>query len=128
MPGMPGMKMPKGQKKMAAPSGVPGHAEVMIPAEIQQRIGVTVGQVVKSPLRMSVDTVGIVGFDEPKVSHVHLKTEGWVEQLFVNYLRQKGVGDKSPKLILLEVKTENLVIIANDGHIGLFFSSCERTT
>src|SRR5438309_798562 len=73
MPGMPGMKMPKGQKKTEAASGVPGHAEVMIPAEIQQRIGVTVGQVVKSPHRMSVDTVGIVGLNEPKVSHVHLR-------------------------------------------------------
>lgn len=88
MPGMPGMKMPKGQQNTAAASGVPGHAEVVIPAEIQQRIGVTVGQVVKSPLRMSVDTVGIVGLNEPKVSHVHLRTEGWVEQLFVNYTGQ----------------------------------------
>ena len=43
------------------------------------------------------------------------------EQLFVNYLRQKGVGDKSPKLILLEVKTQNLVIIGNDWHIGPLF-------
>jgi len=88
MPGMPGMKMPKGQKNTAAASGVPGHAEVVIPADIQQRIGVTVGQVVKSPLRMSVDTVGIVGLNEPKVSHVHLRTEGWVEELFVNYTGQ----------------------------------------
>src|SRR5205807_5185217 len=88
MPGMPGMKMPKGQKKTTAASGVPGQAELMIPAEIQQRIGVTVGEVVKSPLHMSVDTVGIVGLNEPKVSHVHLRIEGWVEQLFVNYTGQ----------------------------------------
>src|SRR5262249_37164705 len=79
---MPGMEM--GSVSMGTPAKstqVPGHAEVRLPSEIQQRIGVTVGQVEEAPLRMSVRTVGIVKPNETKVAEVHLKTEGWVHQL-----------------------------------------------
>jgi Cu(I)/Ag(I) efflux system membrane fusion protein len=38
---------------------------------------------------MSVRTVGIVETDETKVAHIHLKTEGWVEKVFVGYTGQK---------------------------------------
>jgi Cu(I)/Ag(I) efflux system membrane fusion protein len=82
---MPGMDMGQSGK----PSKVPGHAEVTIPGEVQQRIGVTVGKVEETPLRMSVRTVGIVETDETKVDHIHLKTEGWVEKVFVGYTGQK---------------------------------------
>ena len=87
---MPGMNMGTmdGQQS-GAPSGVPGHAEVMISPELQQRIGITIGRVEKAPLRMSVRTVGIVRPDETRVARVHIKTEGWVEKLFVNYTGQK---------------------------------------
>src|SRR5437867_1532148 len=56
---MPGMGMDMGDMEIGSPSAVEGHAEVKIPAEIQQRIGVTIGQVERAPLRMSVRTVGI---------------------------------------------------------------------
>jgi Cu(I)/Ag(I) efflux system membrane fusion protein len=86
---MPGMDMGMGGMAMGAPSQVPGHAEVMIAPGLAQRIGVTVGQVEKAPLRMSVRTVGIVRPDETKVARVHLKTEGWAEKLFVNFTGQR---------------------------------------
>jgi Cu(I)/Ag(I) efflux system membrane fusion protein len=38
---------------------------------------------------MSIRAVGIVRPDETRVAHVHLKTEGWVEMLFVAYTGQK---------------------------------------
>ena len=82
---MPGMDMGQSGQK----SKVPGHAEVTIPGEVQQRIGVTVGKVEEAPLRMSVRTVGIVETNETKVAHIHLKTEGWVEKVFVDYTGQK---------------------------------------
>jgi Cu(I)/Ag(I) efflux system membrane fusion protein len=83
---MPGMDMgPKSMGQSDMSSDVPGHAVVMIPPDVQQRIGVTTGVVEKAPLRMSVRTVGIVRPDETKVAHVHLKTEGWVDKLFVDY-------------------------------------------
>jgi len=86
---MPGMDMDMGDTKTDSPSGVAGHSEVTIPSEIQQRIGVTVGQVKKAPLVMSVRTVGIIRPNEQKIARIHLKTEGWVDKLFVNFTGQK---------------------------------------
>jgi Cu(I)/Ag(I) efflux system membrane fusion protein len=86
---MPGMDMggtPTGPP--AALSGVPGHAEVTIPYEIQQRIGVTVGMAEQGRLEMTVRTVGIVQPNEKKIARIHLKTEGWVEKVFVDYTGQ----------------------------------------
>lgn len=82
---MPGMEM--GSMSGAA-SAVPGYGPVKVSTEIRQRIGVTVGTVEKAPLTMSVRTVGIVRPDETKVARIHLRTEGWVEKLFVNYTGQ----------------------------------------
>lgn len=83
---MPGMEMPGGDEPR---SGVPGYAVVRIEPGLQQRIGVTVGAVKQEPLRMSVKTVGIVQPDETKASRVHIKTNGWVEELFVDVTGQK---------------------------------------
>jgi Cu(I)/Ag(I) efflux system membrane fusion protein len=81
---MPGMgSSPKGASE--AKSSIPGLAEVMISPDLQQRIGVTVGQVEKAPLRMSVRTVGIVRPNETKVARIHLRTEGWIKKLYVSF-------------------------------------------
>lgn len=86
MQGMPMKDMPG--MESAKPSQVAGHAKVVIPPEVQQRIGVTVGEVQRGPLRMGVQTVGIVQPNETKIARIHLRTEGWVEQLFVNFTGQ----------------------------------------
>lgn len=92
---MPGMEM--GQPTSAAataPTQIPGYTEPAIAPSIQQRIGVTVGQVQLAPLQMMIRTVGIVRPNETKVAHIHIKTEGWVEKLFVDYTGQKvAAGD-----------------------------------
>jgi membrane fusion protein, copper/silver efflux system len=87
MPGMDMGSMTGGQS--ATPSKVPGHVELTVAPEVQQRIGVKFGRVQKAPLRMSVRTVGILQPDETKVARVHLRTEGWVAKLFVNFTGQK---------------------------------------
>jgi len=93
MPGMERGSMGRGSS--GTRSTMPGYAEVTIPGEVQQRIGVTVGKVEEGPLRMSVRTVGIVQPDETKVARVHLRTEGWVRDVFVNYTGQQvKKGDK----------------------------------
>jgi membrane fusion protein, copper/silver efflux system len=90
---MPGMDMPKEPKQVPAAtiSSRPpaGYAEIKINQDVQQRIGVTVGKVEQTPLTMTIRAVGIVRPDETRVAHVHLKTEGWVEKLFVAYNGQK---------------------------------------
>ena len=94
---MPGMVMPKKAQpappaatSSATPSALPsGHARVAIGPDVQQRIGVTIGKVEMTPLVTTIRAVGIVRPDETRVAHVHLKTEGWVEKLFVSYNGQK---------------------------------------
>jgi len=85
---MPGMKMPKAADA-AEKSSLPGFAEISITGEVQQRIGVTTGRAEETPLTMKIRAVGIVRPDETKVAHIHLKTEGWVEKLFVAFTGQK---------------------------------------
>ena len=74
---------------MGAGGAVPQHVDITIAPEIQQRIGVTFGKVDNAPLEVKIRTVGIVRPDETKMTNVQLKTEGWVEALFVNYTGQR---------------------------------------
>ena len=87
---MSGMDMPKPASAPAASAtALPGYADVRLTSEVQQRIGVTLGRVERTPLRMTIRTVGIVQPNETKVAHVHLKTEGWVEKLYVSFTGQR---------------------------------------
>jgi Cu(I)/Ag(I) efflux system membrane fusion protein len=87
---MPGMSMPPAGAPPSSGHPVPpGYAEVQIAPEVQQRIGVTTGRVEKTQLMMNIRTVGIVRPNETKVAHIHLKTEGWVEKLFIAVTGQK---------------------------------------
>ncbi len=103
--GMGGMNMPgmdpgsMGGMEPAEPSGVPGLAVVQLAPELQQRIGVVTATAEQAPLRMSVRTVGIVQPDETRVARVHLRTEGWVRKVLVNYTG-KAVRKGDPLLTL----------------------------
>lgn len=90
MPGMDMSKPPKPALPSTTSSAAPsGYSDINVNQDVQQRIGVTVGRVEQTPLTMSIRAVGIVRPDETRVAHVHLKTEGWVETLFVAYTGQK---------------------------------------
>ncbi len=87
---MPGMDMPAPATAPAAGAPTPAdHAAVSISPAVQQRIGVTLGTAERTALRMTIRTVGIVQPDETRIAHVHLKTEGWVEKLYVSFTGQK---------------------------------------
>ncbi|MBI3704153.1 MAG: efflux RND transporter periplasmic adaptor subunit, partial [Rhizobiales bacterium] len=86
---MPGMEMPKPADALTAPGTPTGYVEIGTSQEVQQRIGVMLGSAEEAPLIMTVRTVGIVRPNETKVAHIHLKTEGWVEKLFVSFTGQK---------------------------------------
>ena len=55
--------------------------KVIIAAEVIQNLGVRTATVERSALLRVIDTVGYVEYDETRVSHIHLRTEGWIEQL-----------------------------------------------
>lgn len=58
---------------------------IEIPTDKQQMIGVKIADVAVRPLRKIIRTVGLVEYDEKKLSTVNTKFEGWIERLYVDY-------------------------------------------
>jgi Cu(I)/Ag(I) efflux system membrane fusion protein len=56
---------------------------VSIKPEVVQNLGVRTAKAERTQLWRGIDTVGYVDYDESKVSHIHLRTEGWIENLTV---------------------------------------------
>lgn len=123
---MPGMEMAKPPNDAPTAGQVPPQfTEVNIPLEVQQRIGVTLGKATETPLTMNIRTVGIVRPNETKVAHVHIKTEGWVEQLFVSFTGQNvKAGDPllsiySPQFFAAEREFLTAMQSAKSGLSGM---------
>jgi RND family efflux transporter MFP subunit len=72
----------------ATGQGVPGYAPVKIPAERLQMMGVTTEKARVMSLNQSIRTVGMITADETRISHIHTKFEGYIEQIYVNYIGQ----------------------------------------
>jgi membrane fusion protein, copper/silver efflux system len=62
--------------------------DIFIAPERQQLIGVRSVPVVVKSLTRQIRTVGKVAFDETRVSHIHTKVTGFIEETFVNYIGQ----------------------------------------
>ena len=65
---------------------------VSIKPEVIQNLGVRTAKAERTRLWRGIDTVGYVDYDESKVSHIHLRTEGWIENLVV-----KSEGERIKK-------------------------------
>lgn len=61
---------------------------VMISAQKQQLIGVRTAKVERAPLTRTVTTTGQVVADESKIAHVHVKVNGFVDKVYVDYIGQ----------------------------------------
>jgi len=89
----------------AAGPGVPGYAPIKITAERLQMMGVTTEKARVMSLDQSIRAVGLIMADETRVSHIHIKFEGYIEQIYVNYVGQQvSVGQPifsvySPELV-----------------------------
>jgi len=83
--------VPVYEEESAAPSGpsVPGYAPVKISPERLQMMGVTTEKARVMSLDQSIRTVGMITADETRISHIHTKFEGYIEQIFVNYVGQQ---------------------------------------
>jgi RND family efflux transporter MFP subunit len=62
---------------------------VQITPEKQQLIGVEYGTVEYETVHSSVRAVARVALDETKISKVHSKLEGWIDQVFVDFTGQQ---------------------------------------
>lgn len=114
MPGMPGMKMD------SATGGSESNT-IFVPPEKQQLIGVKSVPAVVKALAKEIRTIGRVTFDETKVTHIHTKVTGYIDEVFVDYIgKLVKRGDPlftiySPDLVatqeeyLLALKSKNVL-------------------
>ena len=102
---------------------------VTISPTVVQNLGVRTAKAELTRLWRGIDTVGYVDYDESKVSHIHLRTEGWIEKLAVESEGERvKKGDflfdiYSPKLVNAQ---EELVTALATGNKGLIAATKER--
>jgi Cu(I)/Ag(I) efflux system membrane fusion protein len=58
-----------------------GAPVVRLSPAVMSNLGVRTAKVDRGTLWRRIDTVGYVDYDENRISHVHVRTEGWVERL-----------------------------------------------
>ena len=59
---------------------------VKISPQKQQLIGVRFGKVELRPVQKTIRAVARLTYDETRIAHVHMKFEGWIHEVFVNYV------------------------------------------
>lgn len=90
------------------PSGDPG--EVSLSPEEINAIGVRTAVARMEPISRRIDTVGFVSYNEHETSHIHMRVNGWIEDL-----RVRAVGDKVKKGdLLFEIYAPDISIAANE--------------
>jgi membrane fusion protein, copper/silver efflux system len=67
-------------------SQVPGYASVTISPERIQSMGITLAAARRMDLDQDFRAYGRITYDETRVHHVHTKYEGFIEELFVDYV------------------------------------------
>jgi Cu(I)/Ag(I) efflux system membrane fusion protein len=104
-------------------------SEVYISPAVIQNLGIRTAVAERTRLWRGIDTVGYVDYDESKVSHIHLRTEGWIESLAVESEGERvKKGDflfdiYSPKLVNAQ---EELLTALTTGNKGLINATKER--
>jgi RND family efflux transporter MFP subunit len=103
-----------------------GYVSVKLSADRQQMMGVTLGEAKLMDLEQSIRTVGRVAYDESRLHHVHTKFEGYLEQVFVDYVGKfvrKGLplfSVYSPELVATQ--KEYLLAMRVQDKLGPFGS------
>jgi len=78
---------------------------VRISSAVEHNLGVRTGQASVRPLWRRVQATGYIGFDENRLSRIHMRTEGWVETLLVDAVGERVVKGQllfefySPQLV-----------------------------
>lgn len=78
---------------------------VKISPAVENNLGVRTALTKKGKLWRKIDTVGYVDLDESKVSHIHLRVDGWIEKLSINVEGERVTKGQrlfdlySPKLV-----------------------------
>ncbi len=78
-----GMDLVPVEQEQGSPDSTEGPVVSISPAVVNS-LGVRTTAVERGRLWRRINTVGYVDYDESKVGHIHLRTEGWIERLHVN--------------------------------------------
>ncbi|MBW6392449.1 efflux RND transporter periplasmic adaptor subunit [Billgrantia antri] len=101
-----------------ADAATPG--TVSISPAVQQNMNVRIGSVARGDLVRQIETVGFVDYDESSLSHVHLRTQGWIEDLSVRTTGERVEAGQllfrvySPELV--NAQEELLHIVRRGGN------------
>ncbi len=106
-----------------------GGSTVTISPSVVQNFGVRTAKAELTRLWRGINTVGYVNYDESKVSHIHLRTAGWIENLTVKSAGERvKKGDRlfdlyAPELVNVQ---EEYVAALSSGNKGLIRASKKR--
>ncbi|HHJ35202.1 MAG TPA: efflux RND transporter periplasmic adaptor subunit, partial [Gammaproteobacteria bacterium] len=122
-------KSPMGMDLVAVYAGDDKGSVITISPEVVQNLGVRTEKAQRTRLWRGIDTVGYVNYDESRVSHIHLRTSGWIENLTVKSEGERvKKGDRlfdiySPELVNAQ---EEFVTALTSGNTGLINASKDR--
>jgi membrane fusion protein, copper/silver efflux system len=94
---------------------------VIIPEDKQSLAGVRTTTVVRKALVREIRTTAQIIADESRISHVHVKTSGYIDKVFVNYVGQL-IKKGEPLFTLYSpdlVSTQEEYLIAKRGNVTL---------
>jgi Cu(I)/Ag(I) efflux system membrane fusion protein len=74
-----------GGEGVAEPMAVEGRATVALTAARRRLLGVRSDEVAEKDLTRAIRTVGRVAVDERRLNHIHVKYDGYVEELYVDF-------------------------------------------
>jgi len=114
---------------------------VKISPAVENNLGVRTALTKKGKLWRKIDTVGYVDLDESKVSHIHLRVDGWIEKLSINVEGDRVTKGQrlfdlySPKLVnameeyvqALRVNNNRLIRASEEKLIALGISKRQIT-
>ena len=106
-----------------------GGGIVTIAPEVVQNLGVRTARAERTRLWRGINTVGNVDYDESRLAHVHLRTEGWIERLhFKSEGERVRRGDRlfdlyAPALVNAQ---EEFIQALKAGNPGLVQASKDR--
>ena len=104
-------------------------SSITISPAVVQNLGVRTTVAEQTRLWRGIDTVGYVDFDESKLSHIHLRTEGWIEKLYVTSegervkKNQRLLDIYSPELVNAQ---EEYIQALNINNKGMLQASRDR--
>lgn len=67
-----------------AGEGAREQTSLRIESAVINNIGVRTAAVERGPLSRRIETVGFVTTDDDRLSHIHVRSEGWIERLFAD--------------------------------------------